>query len=193
MKAVPADTTQGHVIHHATQQPVASETPQEQAYIHLLQQQQEEQMRHIQELEARLQRQQQMNQHLQHGQPAAETGGEEPQGEPKFQLPTEVFAQIQALASMVNQPGKNPPGSYESEQYSGGGGNYDESSHPGNYGGGHPPDDYGHHYDQDYGHASYGQQPMGDQDYQHSFASGYDENYMASQQVSQNYRRLSLY
>ena len=176
VKAVPADTTQpvvGHMAqHHATQQPVAAETPQEQAYIALLQRQQEEQMQHIRELEARLQRQQQMNQQLQ-GQPppGAETGGEEQSGEPKFQLPTEVFAQIQALASMVNQPGGNPPESYDSEQYSGGGGNYD-----GDYAEGNPPDEYGQQYDQhqEYPPGKYEEQPMGDQNYQQSYMSGYE-------------------
>ncbi len=216
VKAVPADTTQpvvGHVTqHHATQEPVAVETPQEQAYIELLQQQQEEQMRHIRELEARLQRQQQMNQQLQQGQqpPVTESEGQEQAGEPKFQLPTEVFAQIQALTGMVNQPGSNPPGGFDSEQYSGGGGSYEGSDYPGQYvesnppddykgshhhdtyEGNNPPDGYGQQYDQQhemYPPGKYGEQPMTDQNYQQSFRPGYDErqqDYMPSQQVCQN-------
>ncbi|CAB4011716.1 splicing factor, arginine serine-rich 15-like [Paramuricea clavata] len=175
VKAVPADTTQpvvGHMTqHHATQQPVAVETPQEQAYITLLQQQQEEQMRHIRELEARLQRQQQMNQQLQHGQ-QPQTEGQEQGGEPpQFQLPTEVFAQIQALTGMVNQPGGNPPGSYDSEQYPGDGGNYEGS----NYEASNPPDQYGQGYDQQQGEYPPGGQQMTDQNYQQAFRPGYDE------------------
>jgi hypothetical protein len=188
VKAVPADTTQpvvGHMTqHHASQQPVAVETPQEQAYITLLQQQQEEQMRHIRELETRLQRQQQMNQQLQHGQ-QPQTEGQEQGGEPpQFQLPTEVFAQIQALTGMVNQPGANPPGSYDSEQYPGGGGNYEGS----NYEASNPPDQYGQGYDQQQVEYPPGGQQMTDQNYQQAFRPGYDERpqeFIAPQQVRQ--------
>ena len=192
MKAVAADTTQPIVDqvtqHHAPQQqPAATETPQEQAYIALLQQQQEEQMRHIRELEARLQRQQQMNQQLQQGHPP-QTGGQEQSSESTFQLPTEVFAQIQALTGMVNQPGNNPPGSYATEQYSGGGENYEGNNHPGGYEGGNPPD-YRQQYDQEqevYPPESYGEQPMADPNYQQPlYGEGqHDNSYMASQQVN---------
>lgn len=137
VKAVPADTTQpvvGNLAQHlASQQAVATETPQEQAYIALLQQQQEEQMRHIRELETRLQRQHQMSQ-------------QEQEGESQFQLPNEVFAQIQALTGMVNQPGTASPGGYGSEQYPGGGENYQAE------------------YGQQYGQEKY--QQMADQNYQ---------------------------
>ena len=188
VKAAPADTTQpvvGHMTQaHASQPPVASETPQEQAYIALLQQQQEEQMRHIRELEARLQRQQQMNQQLQ-------VGGDEEGGEPKFQLPTEVFAQIQALTGIVKG---DPPGA---EQYSGSGGNYEGLSHSDSYEGDNRSGDYGHQYSQQqeaYPHGGkYGDQPGADQ----SFRQGYDQrqhenSYMASQQVSRFLHFLSF-
>ena len=167
VKAVAADTTQPIVEqmaqHHDSQQATSAETPQEQAYIALLQQQQEEQMRHIRELEARLQRQQRMNQQLQEGQPP-QTEGQEQSGESTFQLPTEVFAQIQALTGIVNQPGNNPPENYATGQYPGGGDNYEYDQGQEVY----PPENYG---EQQYQQQLYGEGQR-------------DNSYIASQQVN---------
>lgn len=99
------DTTQ-----HASGEVAAGEIPQEQMYIAMLQKQQEEQVRRIREMEERLQQQQQTKL------------GNQPEpleSEPKFQLPTEVFQQIQALTGMVNQQGSDPPGHYQTQQYTG--------------------------------------------------------------------------
>ena len=199
VKAVPADTTQpvvGHMTqHHASQESVAMETPQEQAYIALLQQQQDEQMRHIRELEARLQRQQKMSQQIQQPPHAHQLQGQDQGGETKFQLPTEVFAQIQALTGMVNQPGSNPPDSYENEQYSSGAENYERSTNRGTYEGNNPPDQYAEErYDAQ--HDAYppggyggGSQQITDASYQQSFRPGFNEqgnnNYIGQQQVVQ--------
>lgn len=90
--------------------PAAVDNPNDKSYITLLQRQQENQMKHIQELEQRLKQQQNVNQKLQHGHGTAIPQSEPmPQGnEPRFQLPTEVFAQIQALTGMVKPTNPGP-------------------------------------------------------------------------------------
>ena len=117
VKAVPADTTQpviGHVAQRPTAERAASVTGNvhEKSYITLLQRQQQSQMKQIQELEERLKQQQRVNQELQQGQTASVTQPEptDQGSKPRFQLPSEVFAQIQALTGMVNQPNTSAPG-----------------------------------------------------------------------------------
>ncbi|XP_028410250.1 splicing factor, arginine/serine-rich 15-like [Dendronephthya gigantea] len=198
VKAVPADTTQPVVDHmtqhHASEESVAMETPQEQAYIALLQQQQDEQMRHIRELEARLQRQQKKSQQIQEGQPphAPQLQGHDQGGAAKFKLPTEVFAQIQALTGMVNQPGSNPPESYRSGQYSGGEENYEQTTNRRAYEGNKRPDEYAEQqYDSQEelyppGRYAGAKQQITNASYQQSFRPDFDEqgnnNYIAQQQ-----------